>query len=102
MSESAHLLGTPLATDTPNPTATDEQPAPPAKMNNSVVDPVNHATKDPKFGPGVGQAFFSTGLGARAARSLDPTCTSVITRSVQGPAVVVHAATYWQTKYKSQ
>jgi hypothetical protein len=102
MSESAQPLGSPPNTDTPIPTAVDEQPAPQAKMNNSVADPVNHMTRNPKFGPGVGQAFFSTELGARAPRSLDSICTPVIARSVQDPAVVVQAATYWQTKYKSQ
>lgn len=102
MSESAHPLGTPPATATPTSTAADEQPALSAKLNNSVVNAVNDATRDTKFGPGAGQAFFSTGLGACAPRSPGNIRRPVIARSVQDPAVVVQAATYWQVKYKSQ
>jgi hypothetical protein len=102
MSDTAHPLGTPPPTDTPTATVADEQSAPPNSMSDFVVCPVNHATRDPKFSPGVGQAFFSTELGARAPRSLGPIRMPVISRSVQDPAAVVQAATYWQTKYKSQ
>ncbi|KAG9185265.1 hypothetical protein G6011_07809 [Alternaria panax] len=102
MSESAHSLGTPPATDTSTPTAADEQPALPARLNNPVKDPVNDATRDPNFVPGAGQGFFSTGLGVRTPRSLGDIRPPVIARSVQDPAAVVQAASYWQIKYKSQ
>ncbi|KAL1792765.1 hypothetical protein ACET3X_009272 [Alternaria dauci] len=100
MSESVHLLGTPPATDTPTPIAAGEPLL--TEPNRPVVDPINDATRDPKFGPGAGQAFFSTGLGARAPRSLGDIRPPVIARSVQDPAFVVQAASYWQIKYKSQ
>ncbi|KAB2103305.1 hypothetical protein AG0111_0g8361 [Alternaria gaisen] len=102
MSVSVHPVGTPPATDTSTPMTAGKQSALLTKLNNPVGDPVNDATRDPKFGPGAGQAFFSTGLGARAPRSLGDNCPPVIARSVQDPAVVAQAASYWQVKYKSQ
>jgi hypothetical protein len=102
MSDTAHPPDIPPASDTPAATIADEQPASPTSMDKPVVSPVNHATRDPKFGPGVGQAFFSTELGARAPRSLGPIRMPVIARSVQDPSAVVQAATHWQTKYKNQ
>ena len=103
MSDTAQPPGTPpTAADTSTAISADEQPASPTDMNNTVVDPINHATRDPKFSPGVGQAFFSTELGTRAPRSLGPIRAPVIARSVQGPAAVVQAATHWQVKYKNQ
>ncbi|OWY45005.1 hypothetical protein AALT_g3870 [Alternaria alternata] len=102
MSVSVHPVGTPPATDTSTPMTAGKQSALLTKLNNPVGDPVNDATRDPRFGPGAGQAFFSTGLGARAPRSLGDNCPPVIARSVQDPAVVAQAASYWQVKYKSQ
>ncbi|KAI0584888.1 RRM-1 multi-domain protein [Pyrenophora tritici-repentis] len=70
---------------------------------NPVADPVQHATRDPtrdsRFLPGAGQAFFSTELGIRAPRPVSQVSIPPIARGRNDPATVVCAARYWQDKY---
>lgn len=71
-------------------------------MGEMIVESVQHATRDPKFGPGVRQAFFSTELGTQNPRRLELHLVPAVARSPYDAEVVVEAAKYWQTKYKSE
>jgi hypothetical protein len=85
-------------TTSQQPTSTDAG-SDTAKM---TTRPAQDAIRNPKFGPGVRQAFFSTGLGARVPHELGPIRMPVLARSSSGPEAVVAAAKYWMTKYKDQ
>jgi hypothetical protein len=94
------------ATGEPVPEATGQQPTSSTDAGSHTakmpVQSPQDAIRHPKFRPGVRQAFFSTGLGARAPRELGPIRMPVLARSSSGPEAVVAAAKYWMTKYKDQ
>jgi len=85
------------------PTSAVQQPVPSSATTvNHVSLPIDHATRDPRFQPRSGQAFFSTELGTRAPRSLGQVPMPVIERSRSEPATIAHAATYWLNKFPNQ
>ena len=98
----------------PSPTtsSTPDKPATPSAeqphngiatdMGEATVDSVQHATRDPRFGPGVRKAFFSTELGTRTPRRLDRALVPAVARSTCDAVAVIEAANYWQVKYKSE
>lgn len=71
-------------------------------MGETTVASVQHATRDPRFGPGVRQGFFSTELGSRNRRRLEVHLVPAVARSPYDAAAVVQSARYWQTKFKSE
>jgi hypothetical protein len=82
---------------------TDQQPTSYTADTDKMVVPLpQDAVRNAKFGPGVRQAYFSTGLGARAPCELGPIRPPVIVRSLSGPQAVVDAAKVWMNKYKDQ
>ncbi|USP81160.1 hypothetical protein yc1106_08434 [Curvularia clavata] len=71
-------------------------------MGKTTVESVQHATRDPRFGPGLRQGFFSTELGTQARRRLQLHLVPAVARSPYDAEAVVLAARYWQFKYKSE
>jgi hypothetical protein len=104
--QSVPATDTEPATGEPVIESTDQQPtfSTNADINTGKMarQPPQDTIRNPKFGPGVRQAFFSTELGTRAPRELSPLRMPPIARSSNGPEVVVAAAKYWMTKYKEQ
>jgi hypothetical protein len=90
------------AFDEPATVSANQQPTSSTDNDKMAVQLPQDPVRNAKFGPGVRQAYFSTGLGARAPRELGPNLMPVIARSSSGPEAVVHAASYWMTKYKDQ